>query len=145
MTVEADQMAGLLTAEDGVLPPKGLEHVAVAHVRGHDADPVIGHQPVEAEVGHHGDNDRVDLKVEREDLRIWSPSTISPAPSTASMRSPSPSKATPRSAPAPTTCSCNSLRSVAPQPTLMFVPSGLSASGRTSASSRSNAEGAIPE
>src|SRR5215207_3590953 len=67
MTVEADQMTGLLPAQDGVLPPKGLEHVAVADVRGHDADPVIGHQPVEAEVGHHGDNDRVDLKVERED------------------------------------------------------------------------------
>src|SRR5215217_4469995 len=31
--------------------------------------------------------------------RIWSPSTVSPAPSTASMRSPSPSNAIPRSAP----------------------------------------------
>ena len=67
VAVEADQMTGLLAAQDGVLPPKRLEHVAVADVRGDDADPVVGHQPVEAEVGHHGDNDRVDLKVERED------------------------------------------------------------------------------
>ena len=60
-------MTGLFPAQDGVLPPKRLEHVAVADVRGHDADPPLGHQPVKAEVRHHGDHDRVDLKVERED------------------------------------------------------------------------------
>src|SRR5829696_5420380 len=67
VAVEANQMTGLLTTQDGVLLPKRLEHVAVADIRGHDADPVVRHQSVETEVGHHGDDDRVDLKVERED------------------------------------------------------------------------------
>ena len=44
-----------------------LEHVAVADVGRHDADPVLAHQPVEAEVRHHGDGDEVDAEVERED------------------------------------------------------------------------------
>ena len=55
---------------------------------------------------------------------IWSPSTASPFSSTASMRSPSPSNAMPRSKPPSRTVCCSSARSVAPQPTLMFVAVG---------------------
>ena len=44
-----------------------LEHVAVADRRRDDADPVLGHQPVEAEVRHHRDGDEVDAERERED------------------------------------------------------------------------------
>ena len=58
--------------------------------------------------------------------RIWSPSTTSPRSSTASMRSPSPSNATPKSSPLLVTSCCKARRSVAPQPTLMFSPSGAS-------------------
>ena len=32
-----------------------------------DPDPMVAHQRVEAEIGHHGDRDLVDLLVERED------------------------------------------------------------------------------
>ena len=58
---------------------------------------------------------------------IWSPSSASPFASTASIRSPSPSKATPRSSSFLRTSSCSARRSVAPQPTLMFVPFGFNA------------------
>ena len=77
--------------------------------------------------------------------RIWSPSTISPDASTASIRSPSPSNAIPRSYPPTPTAERSIARSVAPQPALMFVPSGAFASAVTSAPSRSNTPGAIAE
>ena len=76
---------------------------------------------------------------------IWSPSSAPPASSTASMRSPSPSKATPRSWPPVADDLLQQARSVAPQPTLMFVPSGVAATVVTSAPSRSNTPGAIAE
>src|SRR6188472_4445871 len=76
---------------------------------------------------------------------IWSPSTTSPCPSTASIRSPSPSNATPRSRLSVVTSSCSARRSVAPQPTLMFEPSGVTPIAWTSAPQRSKTPGAIPE
>ena len=76
---------------------------------------------------------------------IWSPSTSSPFSSTASIRSPSPSNAIPRSKPPSTTVRCRSARSVAPQPTLMLWPSGASPIACTSAPQRANASGARPE
>ncbi|CAM5321215.1 Pantothenate kinase [Streptomyces badius] len=56
--------------------------------------------------------------------RIWSPSTSSPAASTARQRSASPSCAMPRSAPCSTTAARSSSRWVEPQPSLMLRPSG---------------------
>ena len=73
---------------------------------------------------------------------IWSPSTSFPSASTASMRSPSPSKATPRSASPPRHHPRSSQRSVAPQPTLMFVPSGSSPTSDDVRPSRSSTAGA---
>src|SRR5215213_1799137 len=73
---------------------------------------------------------------------IWSPSTTSPRSSTASMRSPSPSNAIPRSHPSLVTSCWSARRSVAPQPTLMFVPSGESPIATTVAPASSNARGA---
>ena len=77
--------------------------------------------------------------------RIWSPSSGSPFPSTASIRSPSPSNATPRSRRSSRTSCWSARRSVAPQPTLMFVPSGSIPIAVTSAPSSSKARGAIHE
>ena len=54
----------------------------------------------------------------------WSPSTTRPCRSTTTRRSASPSSAKPRSAPRAITCSARSAGAVAPQPTLMFSPSG---------------------
>ena len=61
--------------------------------------PCSRHQRVEAKVRHLRDRDEVDAEVEREDRDDPSPSTSSPCSSTASMRSPSPSNAIPRSKP----------------------------------------------
>ena len=90
-------MARLLAAEDAALAPERLEHVAVADVGRDDADPALLHQPVEAEVRHHRDRDEVDAEVEREDGEDLVAVDDVAAPSTASIRSPSPSNATPRS------------------------------------------------
>ena len=59
------------------------------------------------------------------------------------MRSPSPSNATPRSSRSSRPSAAAARRSVAPQPTLMFVPSGSSPIAVTSAPSCSNACGAM--
>ena len=55
---------------------------------------------------------------------IWSPSTRLPSSSTAKQRSPSPSKATPTSAPVSFTRACNFSVCVEPTPSLMLIPSG---------------------
>ena len=54
----------------------------------------------------------------------WSPSTTRPVASTAISRSASPSSANPASAPAATTASASDAGAVAPDPTLMLMPSG---------------------
>ena len=59
--------------------------------------PLVRHQAVEAEVRHHGDGHQLDAEGEREDREDLVAVDGSPRSSTASMRSPSPSKATPRS------------------------------------------------
>ena len=66
----------------------------------------------------------------------WSPSTTSPAASTARHRSASPSWARPRSAPCSSTAACSSSRWVAPEPSLMRVPSPSAAMATTSAPAR---------
>ena len=58
-------MTGLLAAEHAALALQRLEDVAVADVRGDDADAALLHQPVEAEIRHLGDGDEVDAEVER--------------------------------------------------------------------------------
>ena len=59
-------MSRLLAAELATLAVQRVEDVAVADVGGDDADAVVVHQPVEAEVGHHRDRDEVDAERERE-------------------------------------------------------------------------------
>ena len=49
------------------LPAKRLEDVAVADRRRQDADPVLLHEPVEAEVRHLRDGDEVDAEVKGDD------------------------------------------------------------------------------
>ena len=56
--------------------------------------------------------------------RTWSPSTTRPSASTAMSRSASPSSAKPTSAPAATTASASDAGAVAPDRTLMLIPSG---------------------
>ena len=138
-------MARLLATEQAALPPQGLEHVAVADVGGDDADAALRHEPVEAEIRHLRDRHELDAEIEREHREDRSPSTAWPRASTASMRSPSPSKASPGRQPSSGTTSWSARRSVAPQPTLMFDPSGWSPIATTSAPSCSNAFGAIAE
>ena len=72
-----------------------------------------------------------------------SPSTMSPALSTAITRSASPSNASPRSAPDVTTACASSEGSVDPQPSLMFTPSGASCSAVTDAPTSASTRGAI--
>ena len=67
MTVEPDQVPGLLTAEEQPLAPQRLEHVAVADIGDDDANAAFLHQPVEAEVRHRRHGDALDAEVERED------------------------------------------------------------------------------
>ena len=102
------------------------------------------HQPVETEVGHHGDGDEVDIQVEREDGEDLV--AVDRVAVTVDREHPvavtverdaevvSPAR----------TVSCSSARSVAPQPSLMFSPFGSSPMAVTSAPSRSKASGAIP-
>ena len=54
----------------------------------------------------------------------WSPSTTRPRSSTATHRSASPSSAKPTSAPSAATIAASAAGAVAPQPRLMFTPSG---------------------
>ena len=75
-----------------------LEHVAVADVGRDHAHAALLHQPVEAEVRHRRHRDDVDTEMQREDRDdLIAVERLSPFSSTASMRSPSPSNATPRS------------------------------------------------
>ena len=66
VVAEADHVAGLLAAEHAVLTAERLEHVAVSDLGRDDSDPAFLHQPVEAEVRHHGHRDEIDPEVERE-------------------------------------------------------------------------------
>ena len=74
-----------------------------------------------------------------------SPSTRSPPASTASTRSPSPSKARPRSKPSAATVSCRAPMCVDPQPALMLVPSGSANSTSMSAPDSVERQGRGPE
>ena len=71
-----------------------------------------------------------------------SPSTTRPVRSTASTRSPSPSKAKPTACPPLTTASASASTCVEPQPALMLRPSGASAIAVTRAPRRRKASGA---
>ena len=50
-----------------LLAPERLEHVAVADVGGDDANAVLAHELVEAEVGHLGDRHQIDAEVQGQD------------------------------------------------------------------------------
>ena len=60
-------MARLLAAEHASFPPESFEHVPIAHIRRQDANPVLLHQPVEAEIRHHGDRYELDAELRRQD------------------------------------------------------------------------------
>ena len=142
---QVDDVARLLASQHAAVLAERLEHVPVADVGRDHADPALAHQPVEAEIRHHGDGDQIDLQVEGEDRQdlvavdrlafgIDREHAIAVAvEGDAEVEPPSP------------TTRVRSDRSVAPQPTLMFSPSGAAATGVTSAPSRSNACGAMPE
>ena len=123
-----------------------LEHVAVADRSRDDPDPVLGHEPVEAEVRHHRDRDDVDAEREREDRedlvavdRLAALVDREHAVAVAVERDP---EVEPVARQRPV---AGRARSVAPQPTLMFEPSGSTPIACTSAPSRSNAPGASSE
>src|SRR6185437_10338220 len=67
VTVEPDEVAGLLAAEEEPLAPERLEHVAVADIGHDDANAALLHQAVEAEVRHRGHGNSIDVEVECED------------------------------------------------------------------------------
>ena len=88
--VAEDDVTALLAAEAEPAVVERLEHVAVADRRLLDRDAVAAHRQAEAEVGHHGDDDRVVGQSGRDRARsrahiamIWSPSTSPPRASTA--------------------------------------------------------------
>ena len=120
MVAQADDVPRLLAADEPSFALERLEHVPVADVGRDDTDAALAHQCVEPEVRHHGDRDQVDAEVERQDRDDLVAVDQRAVSSTASMRSPSPSKAMPRSKLPATTSCCRSPMSVAPQPTLMF-------------------------
>ena len=111
-----------------------------------DADAALLHQPVEAEVRHHRHRDDVDAEVEGEDgedlvavdgvaVAVDGEHAVAVAvegdPEVEAARA--------------HRLAASSARSVAPHPSLMFVAVRLVADRVTSAPSRSNACGAIPE
>ena len=67
MVAQPEDVTRLLAAQNAAFGAKGLEHVAVADRRGHDPDPVLVHEPVEAEVRHRGHRDEVDVECRSED------------------------------------------------------------------------------
>ena len=123
-------MAGLLAAEHAAFALQRLEDVAVADVGRHNADSALRHEPVEAEVRHLRDGDEVDAEVEREhgDDRVTvdrlAPLVHGQHAVAVAVEGDPEVAALPRH---------NLLqaraRSVAPQPTLMFVAVGLVADG----------------
>ena len=143
---QVDDVARLLAAEDAALASQRLEHVAVADVGRDDADAALLHQPVEAEVRHRRDRDEVDTEVEREhrdDLVAVERLRRARRPRASGRRRRR--RRCPRSKPpVDDERAAARARSVAPQPTLMFVPSGSSPIASTSAPSCSNASGAMP-
>src|SRR5256885_7262232 len=66
MAVQVDEVAGLLPAEETAFAAQGLEHVAVADVRGDDAYAALLEQAVKSEVGHDRHGHELDAEVERE-------------------------------------------------------------------------------
>ena len=118
-------MAGLLAAEQAAVLAQRLEHVAVADRRRDHADAVLVEQPVEPEVRHHRHRDEVDVEVRARGSRRSGRRRRrrrSRRPRACGRRR----RRTRRRgrAPCSVTVCCSARRSVAPQPTLMFVPSG---------------------
>src|SRR5262245_53918964 len=66
VAVQPDQVPGLLAAELAALAVQRFEDVAVADVRRDDADAVVGHERVEAEIRHRRDRHEVDSEMERQ-------------------------------------------------------------------------------
>ena len=145
-SLEVDDVARLLAAEHGALAPQRLEHVAVADVGRDDADPVLPHERVEAEVRHLRDGDRVDAEVEGEDrddlVAVDELSALVDREHPVAVAVEGDAEVAARSR---VTSSWSAAVSVAPHPTLMFVPSGSLPIVTTLAPSSSNACGASPE
>jgi hypothetical protein len=122
-----------------------LEHVAVADIGDDTSIPRSPISLVEAEgLVITVTATRSTPRSSASTARIWSPSTAFPSASTASIRSPSPSKAIPRSCRPPSRRAAGAKVGGAAAD-VDVLPSGSDATGVTSAPSRSNAFGAIPE
>ena len=108
VVAQADDVAGLLAAEHAALALQRLEHVAVADVGRDDADrrapPSAG-----GSRGSSSSSPRPGRRrgAARGSRRSGRRRRVSPFASTASMRSPSPSNAMPRSSPPLATCACS--------------------------------------
>ena len=118
-------MARLLAAEHAALAQQRLEHVAVADVGRDDADAVLAHQRVEAEVRHLRDRDEVDAEVEREDrddlVAVDELAALVDREHPVAVAVERDAEVEAARSP---TSRWSAAVSVAPQPTLMFVPSG---------------------
>ncbi len=141
---QPDDVPRLLAAELAAFALQRLEDVAVADVGRDHADAPVGHQLVEAEVRHRRDRDEVDAEVEgqdREDLVSVDRSRPARRPRACDRRR----RRTRRRGRgrASRTVRERRTRSVAPQPWLMFVPSGSAPTTVRSAPSRRKTSGAI--
>ena len=67
MVAQPEDVARLLAAEHSALRSQRLEHVPVSHRCREDADAVLRHQAVEAEVRHHRHGHELDAERERQD------------------------------------------------------------------------------
>ena len=125
MVPEPDDVTGLLAAEEPALARESLGHVAIADRCGDDPHAVLRHEAMEAEVRHHRHGDDVDAEREREDREdlvavddLAALVDREHAVAVSVERDSQVEATRARRAPA------SAARSVAPQPTLMFVPSG---------------------
>ena len=145
--VGADEVPRLLAAEEGAVAVHLLDDVAVADGGADEPDPAGGERLLEPPVRHDGPDDGVGLlplplELERPEEEDVVAVEDRPSPSASIARSASPSSARPRSAPAVTTAFAIASGWRAPQPALMFLPSGETARRITSAPARRNASGA---
>ena len=99
VVAQADDVPGLLAAEDAALAVERLEHVAVADVGRETRMPRSSIRRWKPRFVIVVTATRSTPRSSARIATIWSPSTAAPFASTASIRSPSPSNATPRSKP----------------------------------------------
>src|SRR6185503_7231412 len=145
--VEADDVSGVLAAEQPTLVLHHFQHVAVAHGAALQRNAAAVERLLEAEVAHQRADDAAGggtapPVVERDHVEQLVAVVDAPFGVDIIRRSPSPSSATPRSAPCSSTFACRCFGCVAPTPALMLMPSGSLPTATTSAPSSWNTGGA---